>query len=76
LIYSLENFLPVVELHQGDYWRPNPLHTPAHGKRRIRFGNEMIPARLLRWYLWLHILAGWTITPLLFAGLAGLLRSG
>ncbi|MGH7987919.1 MAG: hypothetical protein ACREQX_16775 [Candidatus Binataceae bacterium] len=28
----------------------------------------------LRWYLWLHILAGWIITPLLFVGLARLLR--
>src|SRR5262249_49464261 len=26
LIYSLENFLPVVALHQEEYWRPNPLH--------------------------------------------------
>ena len=32
-------------------------------------------ATILRWYLWMHILAGWTITPLLFAGLAGLLRN-
>jgi hypothetical protein len=75
-IYSLENFLPVVELHQGDYWRPNPLHRSTRGRKRFRFGSETMPARLLRWYLWLHILAGWTITPLLFAGLAGLLRSG
>ena len=26
LVYSLENFLPVVELHQDKYWRPNPRH--------------------------------------------------
>jgi len=30
--------------------------------------------RLLRWYLWFHILAGWTLTPLFFAGLSGLVR--
>jgi hypothetical protein len=76
-VYSLENFLPVVELHQGNYWRPNPQHTPIGKRRRVfPFDDETIPARLLRWYLWLHILAGWTVTPLLFAGLAGLLRSG
>ncbi len=23
-VYSLENFLPVVDLHQGEYWRPSP----------------------------------------------------
>jgi hypothetical protein len=63
-VYSLENFLPVVDLHQGEYWRPNP------GLR----DSGTIPASLLHWYLWLHILAGWTLTPLLFAGLSGLIR--
>ena len=63
-VYSLENFLPVVDLHQGEYWRPNP-RQPDSGT---------VPASLLRWYLWLHILAGWTLTPLLFAGLSGLIR--
>ena len=74
-IYSLENFLPVVDLHQGAYWRPNPHHVPAAGSARLKWGDETVPAKLLRFYLWLHILAGWTITPLLFAGLAGLLRN-
>jgi len=77
-VYSLENFLPVVDLHQGTYWRPNPRHRrtvdkPTAGAETLR---ESLPARILRWYLWLHILAGWTITPLLFAGLAGMLRNG
>ena len=66
LVYSLENFLPVVDLHQGEYWRPNP------GLR----DSGALQASLLRWYLWLHILAGWTLTPLLFAGLSGLIRPG
>jgi hypothetical protein len=76
-VYSLENFLPVVDLHQGTYWRPNPHHTSL-GKTRLlrrRTDASTFPARILRGYLWLHILAGWTITPLLFAGLAGLLRT-
>lgn len=63
-VYSLENFLPVVDLHQGEYWRPNP------GLR----DSGTIPASVLHWYLWLHILAGWILTPLLFAGLSGLIR--
>jgi hypothetical protein len=29
MIYSLENFLPLVDLHQGTYWRPNPHHGSA-----------------------------------------------
>ncbi len=76
-IYSLENFLPVVDLHQGAYWRPNPRHSAAHGPHLFsrRGGLGTVPGKLLRWYLWVHILAGWTITPLLFAGLSGLLRN-
>jgi hypothetical protein len=116
-IYSLENFLPVVDLHQGTYWRPNPRHRRAFDTRdqrrsqkrsdkravprdkpihlddkptaqedylsaagtrtaiRAESIRETLPARFIRWYLWLHILAGWTVTPLLFAGLAGLLRN-
>jgi len=88
-VYSLENFLPVVDLHQGTYWRPNPRHRRAVEKpgdklaargdkptARSESIRETLPARMIRWYLWLHILAGWTVTPLLFAGLAGLLRNG
>jgi hypothetical protein len=75
IVYSLENFLPVVDLHQGAYWRPNPHHHRANHRRGINRTDNTLSARLLRCYLWIHILAGWTITPLLFAGLAGLLRS-
>ncbi len=75
-VYSLENFLPVVELHQDKYWRPNPRHRV---RGRVTLAGQLrdsgsLPSRFLRWYLWVHILAGWTITPLLFAGLSGLVR--
>lgn len=75
-VYSLENFLPVVDLDQGNFWRPNPCNTPSArlriGRREIDLG--VIPAKALRWYLWIHIIAGWIFTPLLFAGLSGLIR--
>ncbi len=76
LVYSLENFLPVVELHQDKYWRPNPRHSVRGRTKRDGEAPEAssLPSRLLRYYLWVHILAGWTITPLLFAGLSGLVR--
>jgi hypothetical protein len=76
LVYSLENFLPVVELHQDKYWRPNPRHGARGQVRRAGepLDSSSLPSRFLRWYLWIHILAGWTITPLLFAGLSGLVR--
>jgi hypothetical protein len=72
-VYSLENFLPVVELDQGTYWRPNPHRRTSRGPK-FKWTNDTLSARLLRCYLWIHIIAGWTITPLLFAGLTGLLR--
>lgn len=76
-VYSLENFLPVVVLHQDEYWRPNTrLIPPAKGGHRAKYGPNSIQARLLHWYLWVHILAGWTITPLLFVGLSGLVHPG
>jgi len=71
----LENFLPVVDLHQGTYWRPNPHHRSTRARFPTKWVGETVPAVFLRWYLWIHILAGWAITPLLFAGLAGLLRN-
>jgi hypothetical protein len=74
-VYSLENFLPVVDLHQGEYWRPNPSHTQEGiaDSERERGGYAGVA---LRWYLWLHILAGWVLTPLLAAGLSGLIHVG
>jgi hypothetical protein len=75
-VYSLENFLPVVDLHMGNYWRPNVREQvvvdPKSGEWMTK--NAGYAGRLLRWYLWFHILAGWTLTPLMFAGLSGLIR--
>jgi hypothetical protein len=76
-VYSLENFLPVVDLHLGNHWHPNVYHRIRHNKsdaERNLVGKTRI-GTLLRWYLWFHILAGWVITPLLFAGLSGLIRA-
>lgn len=75
LVYSLENFLPVVELYQGAYWRPNPRRgLRAGSSSEAEYERASILASLLRCYLWLHILAGWVLTPLFFAGLSGLIR--
>jgi len=75
-VYSLENFLPVVDLHMGNHWRPNVrervLMDPNSGEWMTASADYS--GRFLRWYLWFHILAGWTLTPLMFAGLSGLIR--
>ena len=65
-VYSLETFVPLIELHQVGYWLPYP-----------RKGQESSPptGQLLRWYLWAHIVVGWIFTSLLVAGLAGLIQN-
>ena len=44
MIYSLENFLPLVDLHQGTYWRPNPQYGSG-GQQRPLSGRlaQMVP---------------------------------
>jgi hypothetical protein len=75
-VYSLENFLPVVDLHLGDQWHPNVRERVVADESTGEWGkaSATTAGKLLRWYLWFHILAGWVLTPLLFAGLSGLIR--
>jgi len=76
-VYSLENFLPLVDLHEAQHWRPNPYHTRDHKitlfARRKDLGK--VEGAALRIYLWIHILAGWTLTPLFVAGITGLIHN-
>ena len=67
-VYSLETFVPLIELHQAGYWLPYPQNSQQHNTKRS--------GTVLRWYLWLHILLGWLFTSILVAGLAGLIRNG
>jgi hypothetical protein len=60
LVYSLETFLPLVDLQQSKHWAPK--------SQGSRFG------RCLRWYLWFHILMGWFFTSMLIAGITGLVQ--
>jgi hypothetical protein len=76
-VYSLENFLPLVDLSQGIHWRPNPTRMREREIKLagININLGKIEGAALRVYLWLHILAGWILTPLFVAGLSGLVRS-
>jgi len=65
--YSLDAFLPVVNLRQHDHWVPTAHHVTVWGIRYDEF---------LRRYLWIHILLGWTITTLFVAGVTGVLKHG
>jgi len=62
-VYSLENFVPLIQLHQAGYWLPCPKKSLQHSTKRS--------GRMLRWYLWLHILIGWIFTSWFVAGLSG-----
>jgi hypothetical protein len=65
-VYALETFIPLIELHQASYWLPIPQGDHA---------QTLYSGRLLRWYLWLHIILGWVFTSLLVAGVAGLVKN-
>ena len=70
IVYSLDVFAPLTYLHQADYWVPNPHRGP---KLRLGFWNPTA-GELLRLYTWFHVVAGWTLTFLLIAGLSGLVQ--
>ena len=72
LLYSLDVFLPFVNLHQEHYWWPDET---ASGQCAI-FGRS-VPVRgsLLRYYLWLQIMAGWLLSAVFIAGLTGLIQN-
>ena len=66
LIFSLDAFIPLVNLHQEPYWLPSP-----------NCGNPFLGIKSgawLRFYLWFHIAAGWVLTTLLVVGLTGMVK--
>jgi hypothetical protein len=76
LVYSLENFVPLLKLGMSDRWTPNPNRGPV-----IQVG-PLGPIKIktswgsaLRYYLWCHIIAGWVLTSLWVGGLTGLVKS-
>jgi hypothetical protein len=79
-IYSLETFLPLVKLGQGEHWVPNVNLIPSKeirlfgplSRHEHKFGNKF--GRHLHWYLWLHISMGWLLTAMLVAGVTGLVH--
>jgi len=72
MLYSLDVFVPFVNLHQENYWWPDET---ASGECAI-FGQR-VPVRgsVLRYYLWLQIVAGWLLSAIFIAGVTGLVRS-
>ena len=66
LVYSLDMFVPLVDLRQAAYWLPS-----VYEGQKEKMLTEV---RLMRFYMWFHILAGWVLTSLLVVGLSGLVK--
>ncbi len=72
LLYSLDVFVPFVNLHQEHYWWPDP---HAVGEWRV-FGQRLrVRGSLVLYYLWLQIIAGWVLSAIFVAGVTGLIRN-
>ena len=72
LLYSLDVFLPFVNLHQEHYWWPDEA---ASGQCRIAGGTFRVDGWILRYYLWMQIIAGWLLSAIFIAGITGPLRN-
>ena len=70
-LYSVDVFLPFVDLHQEHYWWPN---SNASGDCMF-FGYKFrLRGSLVRHYLWLQVFCGWLLSAILIAGVSGLMR--
>jgi hypothetical protein len=71
LVYSMDSFLPIIDLHQEAYWLPNA---------RIGCRTDRLDIRVphcggyVRWYLWAHVVIGWLATTLLVFSITGVMR--
>jgi hypothetical protein len=71
-LYSLDVFLPFVNLHQENYWWPN---SQLSGDCAILGYKFRLRGSLVRYYLWLQVISGWLLSAILVAGVTGLMRS-
>jgi len=73
LIYSLENFLPLVKLGQGDKWQPYPGSDAPQPS--TSFPSRFAPSpEIVLWFLRIQILLGWLLATLFVAGVSGIVH--
>lgn len=63
-VYSLDVFLPFIDLHQRSDWRLRPKGAPGWSYRFCEL------------YFFLHILAGWALIAIAAAAMSGLVKGG
>jgi len=69
--YSLESFIPLLRLDQNESWQPNA----NRGGHIYLWRRSVTTGGLLRYYLWLHVIAGWILTTLWVGAVTGLVKS-
>lgn len=72
LLYSLDVFVPFVNLHQEHYWWPE---SQESGDCVILNMKLRVHGSLIEYYLWLQIIAGWLLSAIFIAGVTGLIRN-
>jgi hypothetical protein len=72
LLYSLDVFLPFVNLHQEHYWWPDG---DASGNCVIFGRSVSVRGSLVEYYLWAQIIAGWILSAIFVAGVTGIIRN-
>jgi hypothetical protein len=78
LVYSLDVFLPFVDLQQICYWLPGENTAGPRPSRNclLHIGPWSLKwSAMLRVYFWFQTLAGWTLCTLLAAAVTGLIKS-
>lgn len=73
LMYSLDVFVPLVDLHQVRYWFPN-----VNKRVKLDISNNFgiaINGHVLWCYMWFETVAGWIIATMLGIGLRTVLKS-
>jgi hypothetical protein len=78
IVYSLDVFLPFVDLQQICYWLPgeNPSGPWPARNCLLHVGRWSLRwSAMLRLYLWFQTLAGWTLCTLLAAAVTGIVKS-
>lgn len=58
-IYSADALLPIIDLHQENYWMPQ---------------SATLSGKFFEWYLWFHIFVGWVLTTAAVAAFTGVFK--
>jgi len=75
IVYSIDMFVPLVDLYQAKYWLPDTKLKAEWRPLNLSWFKVPVSGSGLRWYLWFHISIGWILTTLLVVGLTGLVRT-